>query len=177
MNEEDNKRLGALIFSLAKGDVSALGDIYLIMFKILYAVGNIYFKQKEDIEDAIEDLLVYLYDNASKFRANRNACAWIIKVYQHKILRGLNRRRREQKYIDDEGRQLTLASGDDALKYIENNLFLNDILSRLTVYERRLVVYRYICGYTIREMVEILSKPRSTVSDQIRKIEDKIKKI
>ena len=59
MNEEDNKRLGLLIFALARGDVSVLEDIYLLMVKILYAIGNIYFNQKADIEDVIQDSRYY----------------------------------------------------------------------------------------------------------------------
>ena len=47
------------------------------MAKILYSVGNIYYKQKADIEDAIQDLLIELYNKAKKFRVNKNACAWI----------------------------------------------------------------------------------------------------
>lgn len=74
MNEEANKRLGNLIFSLAHGNIAALADIYMLMVKILYAVGNIYFTQRADIEDAIQDLLILLYDNAHKFKRNKNAC-------------------------------------------------------------------------------------------------------
>lgn len=57
MNEEDNKRLGRLIFALACGNISVLDEIYQMLAKLLYAVGNIYYSQRADIEDAIQDLL------------------------------------------------------------------------------------------------------------------------
>ena len=72
MNEEDNKRLGLLIFALARGDVSVLEDIYLLMVKILYAIGNIYFNQKADIEDVIQDFLILLYEKAGKFKHSKS---------------------------------------------------------------------------------------------------------
>ena len=40
MNEEENKRLGQMIFALARGDISALESIYTMMSKLLYAIGN-----------------------------------------------------------------------------------------------------------------------------------------
>lgn len=102
MNEEDNKRLGLLIFALARGDVSVLEDIYLLMVKILYAIGNIYFNQKADIEDVIQDFLILLYEKAGKFKHNKNACAWVIKLYQNLIYRKLENRRREEKYLSSQ---------------------------------------------------------------------------
>ena len=76
MNEEDNKRLGRLIFALACGNISVLDEIYQMLAKLLYAVGNIYYSQRADIEDAIQDLLILLYQNARKCKENKNACAW-----------------------------------------------------------------------------------------------------
>ena len=100
MNEEENKRLGKLIFELARGDISALEEIYRIIYKILYAVGNIYYSQRADIEDAIHDLMLLLYTKANKFKFNKNACAWIIKLYQNMILRKLEHRKVEENNID-----------------------------------------------------------------------------
>ena len=91
MNEEENKRLGQMIFALARGDISALESIYTMMSKLLYAIGNAHFKQKADIEDAIHDLLILLYRNAHKFRKNKNACAWIVKMFQNSIRSRLRR--------------------------------------------------------------------------------------
>ena len=63
MNEEANKRLGNLIFSLAHGNIAALADIYMLMVKILYAVGNIYFTQRADIEDDVDFQNKVIYIN------------------------------------------------------------------------------------------------------------------
>ena len=71
MNEKDNKRLGELIFLLARGNISVLSEIYLLMYNILYAVGNVYLNQKADIEDEIGNLLLLLYEKASKFKKTK----------------------------------------------------------------------------------------------------------
>lgn len=177
MNEEDNKRLGLLIFALARGDISALEDIYLLMVRILYAIGNIYFNQKADIEDAIQDLLILLYDNARKFKSNKNACAWIIRLYQNLILKRLRKKKTEDNYISEQIRDQSVSANEDDSKYIENHLFFNEIFEKLDKYEQDLVIYRYISKCSIKEVADILGKPKSTVQSQLIKLENKIKNL
>lgn len=175
MNEEDNKRLGNLIFALARGEVSALEDIYLLMVRILYSIGNIYFNQKADIEDAIQDLLVLLFDNARKFRNNKNACAWVIKLYQNMIFKHLKKKQSEDNYISEQVQLQNISAQEDNSKYIENHLFLNELFSKLNKYEQDLVIYRYISKCSIKEVADILGKPKSTVESQLKNLENKIK--
>ena len=177
MNEEDNKRLGLLIFALARGDVSVLEDIYLLMVKILYAIGNIYFTQRADIEDAIQDLLILLYDNAHKFKRNKNACAWIIKLYQNMIYKNLKKRKSEDNYISEQIQLQNITSLEDNSKYIENYLFFNEIFDKLDKYEQDLVIYRCVGKCSIKEVADIMRKPKSTVESQLKKVEEFIKKL
>lgn len=177
MNEEDNKRLGLLIFALARGDVSVLEDIYLLMVKILYAIGNIYFTQRADIEDAIQDLLILLYDNAHKFKRNKNACAWIIKLYQNMIYKNLKKRKSEDNYISEQIQLQNITSLEDNSKYIENYLFFNEIFDKLDKYEQDLVIYRCVGKCSIKEVADIMRKPKSTVESQLKKLEEFIKKL
>ena len=177
MNEEANKRLGNLIFSLAHGNIAALADIYMLMVKILYAVGNIYFTQRADIEDAIQDLLILLYDNAHKFKRNKNACAWIIKLYQNMIYKNLKKRKSEDNYISEQIQLQNITSLEDNSKYIENYLFFNEIFDKLDKYEQDLVIYRCVGKCSIKEVTDILGKPKSTVESQLKKLENKIKNI
>lgn len=175
MNEQDNKRLGELIFELAQGKIDVLSDIYLLMYKILYAVGNIYLKQKADIEDEIQNLLILLNYKAHKFKKNKNACAWIVKLYKNLILNHLKKNKREDNFIAEEIEKLQISAIDDV--FLENHLFVNDIFSRLSEYERELIIYRYWCKCSIKEVADILNRPKSTIESQLIKLENKIKKI
>ena len=49
---------------LAKGNHRVLSDIDLIMQKILYSIGILYYKNKEDTDDSIQELYVTLYRKA-----------------------------------------------------------------------------------------------------------------
>lgn len=143
MDEKTNTTLGEYIFKLALGCVEVLENIYLIMAKILYSVGNIYFNQRADIEDAIQDLLIELYHKANKFKSNKNACAWIVRIYENLILNKLKRRAKESEYIAERIAQMQFEATQVDDKFIENHLFIKDLFNHLTKYERQLIIYRF----------------------------------
>lgn len=136
-----------------------------------------FFTQRADIEDAIQDLLILLYGNAHKFKRNKNACAWIIKLYQNMIYKNLKKRKSEDNYISEQIQLQNITSLEDNSKYIENYLFFNEIFDKLDKYEQDLVIYRCVGKCSIKEVADILGKPKSTVESQLKKLENKIKNI
>lgn len=175
MDEKKNRKLGEYIFQLAKGNINVLENIYLIMAKILYSVGNIYYIQKADIEDAIHDLLIELYYKSKKFKENRNACAWIVRIYENLILNRLKHRKKEDDYISDRTAKLQIESNQDDEKYLENYLFVKELFGRLSRQEQQLIIYRYWCACSLGEMSTILKKPKSTIESQLKSVEEKVK--
>lgn len=176
MDEATNKRLGELIFELANGNVEALSEIYVIMAKLLYAIGNIYYEQKADVEDAVQNLLLLICYKSKKFKANTNACAWIIKTFQNSIKNHLRRRKRENDFIENKVEVIKSQSVRDDI-YLDNHLFINDMFKRLTSYERDLIIYRYWSKCSIGEIARILFKPKSTIESQLKNLENKIKNL
>lgn len=175
MDEKTNKTLGEYIFQLANGYIEVLENIYLIMAKILYSVGNIYFNQKADIEDAIQDLLIELFYKAHKFRDNRNACAWVVKIYENLILNKLKHRNKEDEYISDKIAKLQIEANQSDERFIENHLFVKELFGRLSRKEQQLIIYRYWCNCSLGEMSKIMKKPKSTIESQLKNVEEKVK--
>ncbi len=175
MDEQDNKILGELLKRLADGDRSAIGEIAEKIEKILKAIGNIYYRNRADIEDAISNLYLKLMKNANKFHSNDNASAWIIKIFENGIRSHLRSIRREQEYIQENGAEL-LSSNQIDEKYIENHLFIREVFEKLMREERRLIIYYYWCHFSIREIADILHKSKSAIDRALKKLEEKAKK-
>ena len=171
MEEKQNQYLGELLLRLGNGEVSVLEEIYNILFKVLVSVGNIYYCQLSDIEDAIQDLLVTLYDKAKKFRENKNACAWVITIYQNQIKDKLKKAKTEQIFCE----QLANAKIEyiDEI-YIENHVFIKDMFFKLTEYEQQLIIYRFWCDCSINDLAKLFKKPKSTIQSQLEKLKSKI---
>jgi len=177
MDKMTNRKLGKCIFRVAKGDYDALANIYLIMGRILYIVGNIYYKQRADIEDSIHDLISELVEKSKAFKNNKNAYAWIVRVYENMIKSKFKERKRENDYISGMIEKFKIDSEIDDDKYLENHIFVNEIFSRLSEFEKQLVLYRFWCKCSIGEIASILEKPKSTIEYQLKILEGKIKKM
>lgn len=93
------------------------------------------------------------------------------------IFKHLKKKQSEDNYISEQVQLQNISAQEDNSKYIENHLFLNELFSKLNKYEQDLVIYRYISKCSIKEVADILGKPKSTIESQLNKLEDKIKNL
>ena len=177
MDESENNRLAELLIELAEGNSRGLSEIALLMQNILYSVGIMYFKNKEDTEDSIQELYIVLYKKAKTFRQNNSASAWIMAIYKNWIKSQFRKRKVEERYVKGEIQDIKTQVHSVDEKYIENRLYLKEIMSKLSDYERDLIIYYHWCKCTVREVAKILHKPRATVDSHLKKLEKKVKEM
>ncbi len=175
MEAENNKRLGELIVELANGNVQALGKIADLVEKLLIGVGIAYYRNREDVEDAVQNLYVKLHANAKQFKRNKNACAWIVRIFENSIKSDLKRRRREDLYIQQEISHLSSGANIVDERCVEQHLLAQEILASLSDEEKRILIYYHWCHCTIREVAHILHKPSSTIHKKLMSLEEKVK--
>ena len=177
MDEATNKRLGELLKRLAKGEVSVLTDIADIMKHILMKIGYAYYRNRADLEDAIQGLYVKLYDKAKYFRKNTNACSWIIKIFINSIKTQLSKKKREENYLQREIVNLKAEADFTSEDYIEKHLLIREIFDKLTEEERQIVIYYYWGKCSLQEVAKILHKSKTAIYNKVVKLEEKIKKL
>lgn len=173
MDEETKLRLGDLIIDLAKGNSDALQGIYDLMGRVLYAIGNTYFYSREDVKDAVHNFLLSLYEKSKSFKSNRNAYAWIIRLYVNSLLNIKKRNKTEERILKDYAEKM---KRDDQPfdEYLSRYLYTQEVMGKLTSYERKLVFSRFYCGFSLEEIAKDFHKPKSTIQYQIDKIEEKL---
>lgn len=176
MDEERNKILCKLLHDLAEGDKNALEGIYVITCRNLILVANRYFNNREDIKDAVQTFYCNLIIKACKFRHNKNAYAWLICVFKNEIKNKLKRNKIERDYVNTAKCFVEFETANET-DYLENYILINEILSKLTPYERKIVEMKYIEGVTLVSMSKILHKPESTIRNHLNKIKDKFEKM
>lgn len=174
MNEEENKRLGELIIGLANGNIQALNDIYLMMSRILYIVGNMYYSTKEDLEDSIQNLLLALSMKAKKYKSNKNACSWIMKMYRNHFLNFYKKRKRDLEYCSKQA--YIKKVNEPTENYYEIYTFFKIILDKLDKHEKELFILKHLYGYSISEIAKELHRPKSTIQSRLENLMEKLLK-
>lgn len=174
MEETLEKRLGELILQLKSGDISVLTEIDMIVGKRLRAYANIYYLQKADVDDAIQPLLYKLKMASKHFKENKHAYAWVVTVFRNLILSNLKREKRERDFIKQQMDESCLINNESSDEYLNNHVFLKEIMSKLNSAENALVENIFILGLSYSETAKILHKPKSTIEYQIAKLKEKL---
>lgn len=174
MDEAENNRLAELLVELAKGKGQALSEIDIRMQRILYKVGYSYYKDKEKTNDSIQDLYCVLTEKAKNFRENNSACAWLVVVYKNFLNSRFRKKKLEKRYVQDEIQMIKTQTQVTIDKDLDDRLFLKEVMDRLDDYEKSLLNYAK-AELTVREIAEILNKPKSTVDAHLQKLKEKIR--
>ena len=167
METTANQTLGKLMKSIADGKISAIGELYATLGKVMYTVAAIYAAQPADKEDIVHDSLVKIAIQAKTFRENKNAYAWVNTVVKNTAKDYLRRSRsRTEKYEEKE-------SG-----YVidENAMAIREAFQILTESERDLMTYIYWYGMTLEEIGKLLHITKSAVKKRADKVLLKLKK-
>lgn len=159
MDEEKNEILCRLINELAKGNADALGEIYKILGKNLFLVANSYFNNKHDVEDAVQSFCFNLYKKSKKFKYSKNAYAWLICVFKNEVKNKLKQKKREMTILNE----IEYSVSETTPDYLDNYVFIRDILNSLDSIERKIVEMRFIEGHNLDYVAEKLHKSESTV--------------
>ncbi len=177
MGEEENKKLGELLVQLADGNMWALQEIANLVEKILKAIGCSYYKNFADVEDAVHNLYLSLPKKACYFKKDTNACAWLVRIYENAIKSHLRMLRRENEYLCDEIAKVKTDTYVGSVEFIDNRIFAQELFNGLTREEQRIIIYYFWCKCTIREVASILCRPKSTIHNRLKNLEEKVKKI
>ncbi len=168
MEKEKNRQLGEWICEIAKGNTDAIELIYRRIRKVMFAIAYSYLKNREDSEEVVQEALLTIVRKASSFKENKNAYSWINSIVQN-IAKNWIQKRKRQRVAD------VLAVQELYTEQNESFLFIQEILSKLTKQERKLIIYKYWYELSLSEIALTVHKPRSTVKYTIDKIEERLK--
>lgn len=171
-----DERAEALIERMSHGDVSAMGDLYKLIEKDVYAYALSKTTNKEDAEDITHDTFVQVWKNATQYKQMGKPLAWIFTIEMNLIRRQFNK---NQRFVSlDES--IEIESDDvDFAESVINNEFLKQVLSALSEEEREVIALHIVSGLKHREIAKLLGKPLSTVLSKynraIKKLQIQIK--
>lgn len=175
MDTEKNELLCKYLKELKEGNIKVLDNIELIIGSNLMFAANPYFYDKEEAKDAVQNFYYNLITKSKKFRYNKNAYAWLIITFENELRNKLAKDKRERNAIEQMKNDLALNRVSDD-EYLERHLFINEILSKLTKYERTLVEMKVILDLPFRYIAKVLHKPESTIRNHFEKVIEKIRK-
>ena len=160
-----------LLRAVARGDESALADLYdryrLILFSLTFRILH----DRAEAEDTLQDVFLQIWRRAKDFDENRGrAFSWLVTIARSRALDRLralgSRARVDQQAVENAGSEVPDANSD--AQQSEEAAIVRRALAELSEDQRQALFLAYFQGMTQTEIANYLNKPLGTVKTRMR---------
>ena len=165
-----------IVLRAMQDDDAAYSELISIIQNDLYRVAQARLNNHEDVNDAIQQTVIYAYNSIKQLREPKYFKTWIIKIlinecnkiYQQNYKKVNLFNRLLSKNVEQEG------TFDDYTN-IDEKVDFETILNKLNYDERICIVLFYNSGYSVLEIEDILHSNENTIRSRIARAKVKIK--
>ncbi len=163
----------ALLGRCALRDEDAFADLYRLVSARVLGVLLRMLKNRALAEEALQDVMVRIWQRADQFVAYRGrALAWIMSIARYRAI-DLLRAQRVHIGLDDAPEEsledATAAELVEVTSSQRSRLALDDCFRRLTPEQQRCLSLAYVDGYSQDEIATTISSPLGTVKSWVRR--------
>ena len=157
---EGRRELERLLSGIAAGRPEDMSELYSRTRTAVYSLALSYLGNAHDAQDITQDTFVQVWERAGQYRPNGSPMGWLLTVCRNLALMRIRRADRHAD-LDDSGWD-AIPAEEKGLS-VEERALLQDALSLLDAYERRVVMLHAVAGMKHREIASLLEMPLSTV--------------
>jgi RNA polymerase sigma-70 factor (ECF subfamily) len=172
----------ALIKRMAEGDERALAAFYDRWSSLVHAVALRILRQRDDVEDVVEETFWQAWRQANRYLATRGSVqTWLLTIARSRALDRVRavRRLREEPLEGDSGEAIVQqVSEGDASTSAESNerrVIVLAALSELPTEQREALELGYYNGLSQSEIAERTGQPLGTIKTRMRLAMQKLK--
>lgn len=161
-----------LVIKAMHGDEEAFTSLILNMQHDLYKIAKMRLVNEADIEDAIQDTIIEMYESIRKLRDSKAFKPWITKILINKCNK-IYRKKRMNEVSFEEGIENYLVNEADNLGESDYNFYL--LVKSLDYDDRMIITLYYLMGYKIKEISQMLKMNENTVKTRLARSKEKLK--
>lgn len=151
-----------LIKKAKQGDREALVQLIMERKEDYYKLAYVYMNNPEDTLDALEDMIVILYENTHRLRKEEAFYSWS-KTILVNCCKNLLRKKKKLVSLDTIREQ----AGESPFGFKDSQIVLEQHLSRLSEKQQEAIKLRYYLDLDYQSIAEILKIPLGTVKSRI----------
>lgn len=153
-----------LIKRAKKGDKEALIELIMDKKDEYYKLAYVYMKNKEDSLDALQDMIVILYENIYKLKKDQSFYSWSKTILVNCCKKMLKRNKKTISFENVD----TYSQGDNEnYEDKEAKIVLDMYLSKLNPIHAEVIRLKYLLDLDYESISEILDIPVGTVKSRI----------
>lgn len=164
-----------LLKKAQKGDKHAFDKIIEKIQRKLYVIAKSRISNEEDIEDILQETVMYAYININKLRELDKFNSWIIKILINNCNKMYVRNHIKTLSYDEVHADNMNLNEESQIKNVEAEISFYNIIDFLDMDDRTIITLYYLKDYTTKQISEILNINESTLRSRISIIRKKIK--
>jgi len=163
--------LNDLLRQCGRGDRVAFSELYKRSSSKLFSTCFCILRQRSESEDALQDIYVLIWRQASEFDASRgSAMTWLLAITRNKAIDRLRRRANLPASIHyQEQATAPESSPSDQAEAMQESRNLSRCLSQLKPEHERSLREAFFSGASYRELARTRNVPEGTMKAQIRR--------
>ncbi|MGC6589370.1 RNA polymerase sigma factor [Paenibacillus sp. Dod16] len=169
-SKSNSEEIEMLVERTKLGDKEAFASIIRNFEKPMYIYCYHMLKNKEEAEDALQEIFIKVYEQIHKYRPNMIFSAWLYKIAYHYSLNQIRSKKRWFRFID----RYKYDQPETSTQQIDSQATLKDFLNLLTAEERHILVLRAIQRYNFNEISEIMNMKPATVRKKYERLRKKL---
>lgn len=170
----DSTELEELIVRIQKGDSEQYALIVRSFQKPIYRYCYRLLENKQDAEDAVQDILVKGYQSIRQYKSQMHFSAWLYRIAYHHCLNLLRRRRLHKQVMRIFRPEVLSASPEQELDARLYSPSLSAALAGLSLEERNMLILRVFEEQTYAEISEILGVSPNALTKRMNRIKLKV---
>lgn len=165
-----------LVLKAMQDDDTAYSELISSIQNDLYRVAQARLNNHEDVNDALQQTVIYAYKNIKQLREPKYFKTWIIKILINECNKIYQQNYRKLNIFNRLlNKNVEQESPYDDYTNINEKIDFENILNKLNYEERICIVLFYNSGYSALEIADILHSSENTIRSRIARAKAKIK--
>lgn len=161
---------------ISQGDEDGVRLLYDAMAKTMFFVARNIVGDAATAEDVVQSSFVLIVKNISRYKKGTNGYGWICKIVRNTALNALCSAKRHP--TENIGEFAGAFSEDNVEEKSVTHLLVEKLMNSLSPPVVKQMIYmKYFLDMTVREIACEIGKSKSYVAREIKKAEEKMKKI
>ncbi|HTE42227.1 MAG TPA: sigma-70 family RNA polymerase sigma factor [Steroidobacteraceae bacterium] len=169
----EDGQIEALLGRCALRDSKALSELYRLTSPQLLGVLLKLLRRRALAEEALQDVMVRVWQRASQFEAYRGrGMAWLVSVARNRAIDLLRSQRTHLSLEDSPAHEIADDSGHDNLEMSATDKMrsaLDRCLGGLSTEQRQCITLAYVNGFSHDEISRLVGSPLGTVKSWVRR--------
>ena len=164
-----------LIERLKSGDEIAFKELTQLIGNDLYRVARTRLKDDDDINDAIQNTMMYTYRNVKRIKNTESFKSWMLRILINECNKIYNSNKKKNNIFNKLVGNSEINSYDNSIQIVQDKMNFEALIDSLSYEEKLVITLHYNSQLSCSQIAKILNSSTNTIKSRITS--KKIKKI